>query len=138
MVEDVLVQIPVDGIDQVEELVTPFLDRLIPYTLGRLTTPDLLEMFRSAKAQLWLIWSVDERELLGVGSTVLKVYPQRKVCKAWMFIGEDYRRCYEKLEELENWARDQGCASMEITGRKGWARVFKEYEEVGCVLKKEI
>lgn len=135
---DALVMIPPDGVDEVEPLVTPFLEKIIPYSGGKLEVADILDRFRSGVAQLWIIWEPETQEVIGVGSTILATYPRRKVCKAWMFAATDYRRCYCKLEELEEWARAEGCASIEITGRRGWRRVFKDYDEVACVLRKEL
>lgn len=136
--EEVLVQIPPDGIEQIASLVAPFLEDVIPYSGGKLEVSDMLERFKSGASQLWVIWETGEEAVLGVGATMLINYPRRKVCKAWLFASSDYRRCFPKLLELEAWARDEGCASMEITGRKGWSRVFTDYDNVGCILRKEL
>jgi hypothetical protein len=45
----------------------------------------------------------------------------------------------EALRVLENWAVDNECTAMEITGRRGWVKKLKlhEWEEEFVVVKKE-
>jgi len=45
----------------------------------------------------------------------------------------------EALRTLENWAVDNNCTGMEITGRRGWVKKLKlhKWEEEFVVVKKE-
>ena len=64
-------------------------------------------------------------------------YPQRATCRIWLAGGE-----MEELIEAEKdiciWARERGCDSMEIIGRKGWERQLKDYQPTATILVKDL
>ncbi len=44
----------------------------------------------------------------------------------------------EYLQEIENYAKAEGCSVMRIEGREGWRRVFKDYKLAWITLEKRI
>jgi len=70
--------------------------------------------------------------------TEIKVYPTIQVCRIWLAGGDMDELVKEMLPDVEAWAKERGCARMEICGRKGWKRVLKDYREQYAVLTKEI
>jgi hypothetical protein len=64
-------------------------------------------------------------------------YPQRATCRIWL-AGGDMDELLEAEKELRVWAKERGCESMEIIGRKGWERVLTEYKSSAVILTKEL
>lgn len=65
--------------------------------------------------------------------------PLKRVCRIWLAGGDMHELVNEMLPNVEAWAKDNGCARVEIIGRAGWKRVLPEYNEPPqTVLHKEI
>lgn len=64
-------------------------------------------------------------------------YPQRATCRIWL-AGGDMDELLEAEKQVCEWAKTQGCTSMEIIGRKGWERVLKDYNPTATVLTKDM
>ena len=81
-------------------------------------------------ALLWLVW--DGHTVQGAGVTELT----GDVCTLVAYGGriDDIHL----IETLENYARDEKCSTFRILGRKGWARVLKDYSQPYVVLEKEL
>lgn len=41
-------------------------------------------------------------------------------------------------DEIEKWARNEGCVGIEICGRKGWSRVLDGFKQTGVILEKDL
>lgn len=61
--------------------------------------------------------------------TELIVYPQKKVLN--VFLGGGDRGSLAEIlsmhDDVINWAQDQGCSGVSITGRFGWEKHLKKY-----------
>ena len=64
-------------------------------------------------------------------------YPQRATCRIWL-AGGDKEELIEAEKDICIWARERGCDSMEIIGRKGWERQLRDYKPTATVLVKDI
>ena len=64
-------------------------------------------------------------------------YPQRISCRIWL-AGGDMDELIEAEKNICVWARELGCTSMEIIGRKGWERQLSDYTASAVVLVKEL
>lgn len=64
-------------------------------------------------------------------------YPQRATCRIWL-AGGDMEELIEAEKNICIWARERGCDSMEIIGRKGWERQLRDYKPTATVLVKDI
>jgi hypothetical protein len=64
-------------------------------------------------------------------------YPQRATCRIWL-AGGDMEELIEAEKDICIWARERGCDSMEIIGRKGWERQLRDYKPTATVLVKDI
>ena len=76
-----------------------------------------------------LVWVViDEGQLLGAATT--------RVTPGWAEVvlvgGTDHQRWIGELDDLlGRWARDEGKNRLRAYGRKGWARVLKDWTVLG-------
>lgn len=95
------------------------------------TLEDIKAAIDAKIAQLWAGRdSVIVTELIG--------FPRKRVCRIWLAAGDMDELTGEMLPDVEDWAKAEGCATVEIIGRKGWTRVLKGYREPVAVLEKEL
>ncbi len=134
-----LLAIPPDGVDRVWPIVVPFLQKAAD-TTEKLTVDDtLLAMCRSSLTHLWVIVDVDEMETLAVLLTdVQESYNGHRAGRVIAAGGLEMTRWTHVIRQLEDWAIQNECDSFEIVGRKGWGRVFPEYDLIECVYAKEL
>lgn len=64
-------------------------------------------------------------------------YPQRATCRIWL-AGGDMEELIEAEKNVCDWARELGCDSMEIIGRRGWERQLRDYKPTATVLVKDL
>lgn len=64
-------------------------------------------------------------------------YPKYKSCRIWLAGGEmdELLKVYPKIQL---WAKCKGCKKIEILGRKGWEKVFKDHKKEAVLLTKEL
>lgn len=79
----------------------------------------------SRDCQLWLIW--DERELKAHGCVITRITcDAAKVAEVPVVAGENMERWLHLLDDLEAWARREGCVAIISTAaRQGWVKVLK-------------
>jgi hypothetical protein len=95
-------------------------------------------------ALLWIAWSGDPRSGSGArhieaaAVTELQETEWRKVCLIVACAGKAMIRWLALAEEIEGYARAQGCSCVRIVGRKGWARVLSSYKTKRIILEKDL
>ncbi len=109
---------------------------------GRTSTDQALADLQAGEMQLWLVV-----EGMGSGAETIKaavltdIKPYAsgmKVCTIWLVVGEAARSWIALRNEIEDWARQEGCESVEIVGRKGWGRLLDDYEQISVVYEKRL
>ncbi len=102
--------------------------RLIPgYDLE-----DLREWCADDICQLWI--GVDGNDLLGAVVTTLQVQPKAKTCVVIHLGGVEIERWIQPmLDAGKQFARDNGCASIEMVARKGFTQHAPEMQEDGIL-----
>jgi hypothetical protein len=100
-----------------------FIERALDEGGGHFLAEDVLAALRRREMQLWLLR--DRERLVGVLVTEIVRWPRRSVCRLVLAGAEEgWREEWLQLRgHLERWARAEGCASIEIYGRPGWARL---------------
>jgi len=83
----------------------------------------------------WLAW--DGREIMAAATTQL-VKPLSKVCVLTACAGYDRDKWLPLFARIEQYAKDEGCTSMRIFGRRGWERVLTGYRSTHVVLEKAL
>ena len=51
-------------------------------------------------------------------------------CVIWLGVG-DMRQIVAQEEAIIAWAKERGCTSVRIEGRKGWQRIFPHWHNAG-------
>lgn len=94
----------------------------------------------AGRALLWLAVSGEGSGLTidAAASTSLQHTDTGKVCVITACAGANMSRWLPLISGIENYARDEGCRSVRIFGRKGWLRVLDGYRATHIILDREL
>tara|TARA_R100001082_G_C4365746_1_gene161845 strand:- start:608 stop:997 length:390 start_codon:yes stop_codon:yes gene_type:complete len=128
-----IIQVPKEDIhfiwNEVESLIKKALDDCY-------TTDDILKGLIFDKFQLFISW---ENKVESAVITEVAQYPQKKVCRYFLAGGSNMNNWLEPIQKtIEKFAKHNNCNSIEVAGRKGWARKLKGYEQKIYLFNKEI
>lgn len=91
---------------------------------------------RGPEAQLWAVFDRGRPILAAV--TQLHVVGDRKEAFCWQ-MGGDFTRAGDALIAVFlPWAKNEGCAVAEISGRLGWMRKLRDWKAVSVTMRKEL
>ena len=82
-----------------------------------LATRRVLDAIIARQAQLWM-------HEASAAVTEIVSYPRLRACRVWLAAG-DLEGIKEIERQVEGWARQNGCARLEIIGRKGWLKKLR-------------
>ena len=86
-----------------------------------------------------LLWLASDGETIEAAATTrLIMVCGRKICLLTACGGRNRKRWLPLLEDIEVYAKREGCAAMRISGRKGWKRVLGGYLARYVILEKEL
>jgi hypothetical protein len=83
---------------------------------------------------LWLAWG--GKSIEAAATTQLIAVRAHKVCVLTACAGQNRARWLPLFEQIEAFARNEGCLCMRIYGRKGWERVLSSYRVEHVILEK--
>lgn len=115
----------------------PFVNKLLPYTLGEINEEALFSDLCKGHKQLWHV--TDDEKLLGIWIT--EFYQERLGRKVIHWYGCAGERLDEWLflkDEIEQWAAAQGVTVAKIAGRKGWEKLLPDYKPASVTYVKEL
>ena len=128
-----IIQVPKEDIhfiwNEVESLIKKALDDCY-------TTDDILKGLVFEKFQLFISW---ENKVESAVITEVAQYPQKKILRYFLAGGNNINNWLEPIQEkIEKFAKLNNCNSIEVAGRKGWARKLKGYEQKIYLFSKEL
>lgn len=135
-VSPVLQAIPPQHLGEVFPLVAPLMEKIVERYQGRFSIPGMLEHFARAEWQLWVVWDGSVRAI--VGTELYREVSGLKCCKIQFATGREAAGWTHLLGQIEAWARDEGCARMDMIARKGWAKHLPEYKMTHIWLEKDL
>ena len=111
------------------ERCVPYIADALEYAGGSHTVEDVAVAVATGKAVFFpLIKSCMIVEIID--------YPKKAMCRIWL-AGGDLDELMQAEGSVCEWAKQNGCAGMEIVGRKGWSRKLTDYRESAVVLMKD-
>jgi hypothetical protein len=120
--------VPFELMAQAIKEVTPFLEKVIPYTGGRYKVEDIVQALLKEQMKLWVAFSSLDQKICGAIVTEINQYPQKKYFTILFCGGEKINEWDDQMHRLlENVARKNKCDAIDISGRKGWIRYMKSY-----------
>lgn len=116
-----LVGIPSGDVGRAWAVLEPFVTQALDeHSGGRYLAADVYYSLTEQQRQIWV--AMDGTEILGVVVTEIINYPQLKAAVVFALAGKRFADWFEHVSIIEEWARSQGCAVIEMSGRRGWAR----------------
>jgi hypothetical protein len=120
-----------DEIDKHWHDFRPHLERF--ERLGEINVDEARDQLRAGLKQLWGCQS--DQRIVGVCLTRV-AGTTCEVCGAVGSASKD--EILTVYREIEAWAASLGCTRMRVTGRRGWQRVLKGFEQTGVILEKDL
>jgi hypothetical protein len=90
----------------------------------------------SANAYLWL--AIESGAVLAAAVTQVTQHHDQRLCTIVACGGHDWTRWGGLIAGLEDYARAENCARIEIAGRPGWLKRLPDYRLVKIVIRKEL
>jgi hypothetical protein len=112
----------------------------------KLDVDQVADLCRAGDMTLWLIYFPEEfgpdgREGDFYGAVVTDIQDYKNGWRAARVLGlggKQMKRWIHLIKEIEQWASQWGCDAIEIVGRKGWGRMYPDYEPIEYVYAKEL
>lgn len=117
--------------------VHPWLKDVEKLVSGKLTYPQLIDGIYHGRAQLWLVKR--DAPVAAIVTEIL-TYPSVRYCHVMIVSGGGNAKEWHRpvIEQIEGWAKRQGCDKVEMYGRKGWLRLLPEYRIKQYRMEKEL
>lgn len=123
--DSVLLPIPASRIDKLWPQVKDMVQTVVDSTNGRMYIMDAYKHFIEKD---WVLWvSIRNKEIEAIAITEILSYMRKKMCHVKGMTGKDYANWVGLEAGIANWAKSIGCSGIESVARKGWSRVFKDY-----------
>jgi hypothetical protein len=106
--------------------IVDYLQSAADSSMGRFTVENAYK-FISEKD--WVLWvSIRNKTIEAIAITEVLNYPNRKICAVRVLTGKDYANWIGLEDGIASWAKSVGCDGMEALARKGWAKIFTQYD----------
>ncbi len=135
-VAPVLQAIPPQHLGEVFPLIASLMESISERSKGRYSVPGMLERIACNEWQLWIVWDGSVRAI--VGTELYRDVSGMKCCMIRFATGREAAGWTHLLSQIEAWARDEGCARMDMIARKGWAKHLPEYRMSHVFLEKDL
>src|SRR5262249_17908069 len=100
------------------------------------TFDDVEAEVMAGRALLWLVWKAPE--IQGAAVTQIIETQRSRACVIVACGGENMRLWLPLVEKIESYGRGEGCGAVRILGRKGWARMLKNYGAPAVILERRL
>jgi len=114
--------------------VWPLARDLICAAIERTELSDFADIEKDVLAGNQLLWLAISDRVEAAATTHLS----RNVCTLTACSGHQRERWLPLFARIEKYAKDEGCATMRIYGRKGWERVLDGYKAEYVILEKAL
>lgn len=130
----------VEHAESVKNSVWKLVERGAAIDNGRTSPEEIWASVLEGRSKLWLV--IDEeaepKKIVGLVLTAIVHYPAFDACDIQLCVGDDIRFWLHLLSDIEKWAEEQGCKTMELTGRKGWGRYLEDYRLRRVIMVKSL
>ena len=102
------------------------------------TPADVYAAIKEDRAILWLVYNGSEIKAVCV--TQLSETAKAKTCSIWIMTGSGREDWQHMLDDIEAFARREGCTHMRHNARPGWAKILKPqgYTMTHVILEKAL
>lgn len=119
--------VPRQHVPEIESQLRPLIQKLGVHLGNRFDEDTLIQALTDGRMDLWIAFDGDGK-IVCFAATSIHEYPLRKVFSCIFCAGEQMSLWADgMMSMLMSYARDNGCRSIELTGRPGWTRFLKRY-----------
>jgi len=136
-VEHQLVAIEPEELGSVWDLIEPFMFEVIDGCNGRHTMESLISEIMNRELALWAVVGASGPRAL-VGTQILVASSGLRSLTIRFTVGKGLRAWIGLLDDLEDYARSQGCTRVQTYSRKGWAKHMPDYKLTHILLEKDL
>jgi hypothetical protein len=125
-------------VDSIWPHVSHLIESALRESRSDLTAAHIRSKIDGGKSLLWIVW---DRSLLGAGTTeIAKLENSRRICVITTCAGRDHGAWEHVLDDIERYAKQEGCDAVRFYGRSGWIRRLKwrGYTQPWIVCEKRI
>lgn len=128
--------VPVDDIDHVWDKVKDLIAKTSDEVLNE---DDIYQYLIDGTYRLFIIIEKKDNEFVTAYTTCFAYYPHHKACRIVTLGGSKLDEYYQySITQVEEWAKEEECDFMEVFGRRGWAKIMKDYKEECVLLRKHL
>ena len=113
-----------------------YVEEVVSHSQGEATSDHYYEELTSGTMQLWV--SIEGKEVLACMVTQIAPYPNKQVLRIIALGGVEMEKWIQFLPDIEHWAMNVGCTSLEAWGRKGWLRILQDWKCSYHILTKDL
>ena len=137
-------RVPLDYVDDCWGRVAGFLERGVGESRGRYDIRALYDELMGGHQHLWVVFK-DGDTVVAAFTTMFTSYPGRTNLSV-VFCGSDDSMggvsgmWSNVMLDIIEWAKINGCSAVEVAGRRGWARVFRDlgFKESYVMIEAEV
>jgi hypothetical protein len=131
-----LVGIPSTEVDNVWTSVSNMIEKAIDYGTSRITALEVYKRIKAREYQLWTV--VDDDGIRAVVVTEIVDAPKGRVASIFICTGDGVDKWVNLLSEIEQWAKENHCDTIEAFARPGWKRMLPEYRARHIHLERQL
>lgn len=124
-----------NDINKVWPRVRPLLDKALSRFYYEMSCDDI---FRALIAEEMQLWVVLEKEIWAAVVTQIEQRLKEKTLIVLAAGGERLSEWLNIIQVFEEYAKQNSCGAVEIVGRPGWQRIYKDYHLKMVTMRKEI
>ena len=137
MAETVLSGVSSASVPKIWPHVEKFIKKACEYSRGQITPAAVYAELLQGDAQLWVA-SSEQRGIESGVITKITDNTLRRICTIEALGGNSHQRWMSHLHTIEEWASAQGCNAVQVNGRRGWAKMLRDYKLTSITLEKEL
>lgn len=122
-------------LDSIWETVKPFIEQALEESPNDYTSQDIYEAVLLRDMQLW-VWKENEK-IIAALVTELRDFPRKKICTLVLGAGAGLD-IWKDDDAIFRWAKERGCHSVEIFGRRGWGKALTGWREVDTHFRRDL
>jgi hypothetical protein len=126
------------AVDSVWDDVLPYLQATLDMGGNKFSVDFIKRGIENRNMQLWVSYSDSGFQMFGI--TEIVNYENKKACRMLWGGGIMYDSYAAHVGIIEQWAKDNGCHSIELHGRMGWNKVLADngFKPIHYVAEKQL
>lgn len=113
--------------------VLPFFEHFAERT-GEISPDQVRQGAANSDLQVWGLQ--DSERVHAVAVTEISATPRGHICTIRVAAGHAPRPIQERLlDSITSWAKEIGCVTVRIVGRRGWMRRFPRFRQTAVVME---